>query len=191
MGEPVVLRPMKSMYLHGRRFAQVALRCNVLDFALKSIAIWVFAVPEDGSTEKCLKCVMRSKRGDTVEVFTSKNQKPSKDWLGYVVSGKARSKIRQTLREEEGVRVAEGREMLERRLKNWKMEALPEEYAQLLKHYKMKQLNDFYAAIANETYRYRDKETLIQFKEEKQEKQYRIRLCWIVPLCRRHIWTTI
>lgn len=109
--------------------------------------------------------------GDTVEILTSKNQKPSKDWLGFVVSAKARNKIRQTLREEEGARVAAGREILERRLKNWKIEALPEDYTQLLKEYKIKQLNDFYTAVANEDIPLQEiKDFLIHLKEEKAEK---------------------
>jgi len=60
--------------------------------------------------------------GDSVEIDTRKNQKPSQDWLGWVVSSKARTKIKQELDAEERKRAAEGRETLVRRLKNWKLE---------------------------------------------------------------------
>jgi len=109
--------------------------------------------------------------GDVVEILTSRNQKPSKDWLGFVVSGKARNKIRQKLREEAGVQDAAGREMLERRLKNWKLEPTPEDMTQLLKHYRIKQISDFYAGIAREDISLQDiKVFLLKEKEEKAEK---------------------
>ena len=60
--------------------------------------------------------------GDTVEIITSKNQRPNRDWLNYVVTSKARTKIKQELDAEERKLAANGRELLERRLKNWKLE---------------------------------------------------------------------
>ena len=60
--------------------------------------------------------------GDTVEIITSKNQRPNRDWLNYVVTSKARTKIKQELDAEERKMAADGRELLERRLKNWKLE---------------------------------------------------------------------
>jgi GTP pyrophosphokinase len=56
--------------------------------------------------------------GDTVEVLTSPNQAPKKDWLEFVVSGKARSRIRHAVREAENARSRElGRGLLERELR--------------------------------------------------------------------------
>jgi GTP pyrophosphokinase len=56
--------------------------------------------------------------GDTVEVFTSPQQSPRKDWLEFVVSGKARSRIRQAVRLAENARSRElGRGILERELR--------------------------------------------------------------------------
>lgn len=88
--------------------------------------------------------------GDVVEVLTAKNQKPSPDWLHFVVSSKAKNKIRQKLREEAGLQDAAGRELLERRLKNWKLTLDGEVLGKLLKQYKCKQQSDFYAAVADE-----------------------------------------
>ncbi|HPW78763.1 MAG: GTP pyrophosphokinase [Bacteroidetes bacterium ADurb.Bin037] len=109
--------------------------------------------------------------GDVVEILTSKNQKPSKDWLGFVVSGKAKNKIRQKLREEAGVQDALGREILERRMKNWKIELMQEDMTQLLKKFKIKQISDFYAAIAREDIALQDiKSFLIREKEGRAVK---------------------
>jgi len=56
--------------------------------------------------------------GDTVEILTSKSQQPRKDWLEFVVSGKARSKIRHTIRAAEQAQSrALGRQVLERELR--------------------------------------------------------------------------
>ncbi len=53
--------------------------------------------------------------GDTVEVITSKNQTPSKDWLNYCITSKARSKIRTYVKSEQRKRAMElGREILEK-----------------------------------------------------------------------------
>jgi len=60
--------------------------------------------------------------GDVVEILSSKNQKPSPDWLNFVITGKAKSKIKQELDADERKAAAEGREIVERRLKNWKLE---------------------------------------------------------------------
>lgn len=85
--------------------------------------------------------------GDIVEIMSSKNQKPSADWLNFTVTAKARNKIRQKLSEAEFAKAAEGKELLGRRLKNWKLELSDESLATLMKKYQHKTLNSFYAAI--------------------------------------------
>ncbi|MDR0729557.1 MAG: RelA/SpoT family protein [Prevotellaceae bacterium] len=88
--------------------------------------------------------------GDMVEITTAKNQQPAGDWLNHVVTSKARAKIKQRLREEETKRVQEGRELLERRLKNWKITLTDEALNKLLKHFKLKTISDLYAGLAGE-----------------------------------------
>ena len=89
--------------------------------------------------------------GDVVEIMSGKNQKPSQDWLNFVVTSKARNKIRQELNEEEFKKASQGRELLGRRLKNWKLE-FPDEYVtELLKKLKFSSLNSFYAAVSDGT----------------------------------------
>ena len=89
----------------------------------------------------------RLKTGDIVEIMSGKNQKPSSDWLNFVVTTKARNKIRQKLSEAEFQKAADGKELLSRRLKNWKMELDDETLAIILKKYQYKTVNSFYAAI--------------------------------------------
>jgi GTP pyrophosphokinase len=90
------------------------------------------------------------KTGDVVEIMTLKNQTPKADWLNYVVTSKAKAKIKQRIREEETKLAGLGREILERRLKNWKLSLSDEILAMLTKHFKFKVITDLYAAIGGE-----------------------------------------
>ena len=91
------------------------------------------------------------KTGDIVEILTAKNQKPSPDWLNWVVSHKAKSKIKLELDAEVRKRAAEGRELLERRLKNWKL-TLPDSLLHDIMHYlKYSSVISFMAAVGDGT----------------------------------------
>jgi len=90
------------------------------------------------------------KNGDHIEVITSKTQEPRKEWLNVVVTSRAKSKLKQALKDIEYKESELGREILIRRLKNWKLELTDQLVHQLVKHYKMKSINDFYREIAIE-----------------------------------------
>ena len=108
--------------------------------------------------------------GDVVEIFTSRNQHPGKDWLGWVVTSKARNKIKQELDAAERKKAAEGRELLERRLKNWKLEFPDDMLAEMIKTLKAGTIINFYAAIADETIDVNDVKAFILKHTEKAEK---------------------
>ena len=88
--------------------------------------------------------------GDIVEIMSNKNQRPSADWLKIVVSSKARNRIKAKLKEEENKLMQLGREMLERRMKNWKLELNDDVLADIAKHYKMKASAEVFLAIYEE-----------------------------------------
>src|SRR5690606_17600168 len=68
------------------------------------------------------------KNGDTVEVITDQRQRPSRDWLAFVKTARARQKIRQWIRQEEfESSVALGRELFDRELKKARRERPTEE----------------------------------------------------------------
>lgn len=85
--------------------------------------------------------------GDVVEIMSNKNQKPSVDWLNIVVSSKARNRIKNKLQEEEGKLSKLGREQLERRMKNWKMELNDDVLTELTKFFKKKTIGELCFAI--------------------------------------------
>lgn len=90
------------------------------------------------------------KTGDVVEILTTKNQKPSPDWLNWVVTAKARNKIKQELDVDERKAAADGRETLSRRLKNWKLEFPDDMLVEYMKAHKYTSVIPFMAAIARE-----------------------------------------
>lgn len=85
--------------------------------------------------------------GQRVEVLLSSNQQPRLEWLNIVVSGHAKSKIRQSLREIKSRDSAMGKEVLERKLKNRKLEWDESILNQLIKKLYYKEAGDFYADI--------------------------------------------
>ncbi len=103
--------------------------------------------------------------GDTIEILRNNNQKVSADWLGFVVSSRARSRIRAALKEEEGRKSLIGREMLERRLKNWKIDYTDDISTELAKHFKFKAIGDFYISLND------GKTDFVQIKKYLDEKE--------------------
>jgi len=110
----------------------------------------------------------RLKTGDVVEIMSNKNQRPSIDWLNYVVSSKARAKIKQKLKEEAGKRALEGKELLERRINNWKLEFNDEVITFLLKHFKYKTAPEFYVDIVNEVIDIAQVKTVLTVRESEK-----------------------
>ena len=98
--------------------------------------------------------------GDQVEVLTSPTQKPNPAWLNIVVTSKAKNKIRQSLKEIEFKGAEIGRETLQRRFKNWKIELDDGIFSKLAKKKGFKTVSDLYQAIAQEKVDIHDLRTL-------------------------------
>ncbi|WP_300812766.1 RelA/SpoT family protein [uncultured Bacteroides sp.] len=96
-----------------------------------------------------LKQVLHS--GDQVEIMTSNTQTPKQDWLNIVTTSKARTKIRQALKEMAVRQHAFAKEMLERKFRNRKIEYDESIMMRLIKRLGFKVVTDFYQAIADET----------------------------------------
>ncbi len=124
---------------------------TVLDFAFNihtNLGLKCTGAIIDG---KAVSIKDRLKTGDVVEIKSGKNQKPSADWVNYVVSSKARNKIKLKLKEAELKKASDGKELLNRRLKNWKLELTDEDLTTLFKKNGYKTANELFAAIADET----------------------------------------
>ena len=108
--------------------------------------------------------------GDVVEILTAKNQRPAPDWINYVVTSKARQKIKQALSEGEQKLASTGRELLERRLKNWKLEFPDEMLTEMMKKRKITSVNAFFAAVGEGTIDVNEiKEYILTEEQRRQE----------------------
>lgn len=88
--------------------------------------------------------------GDQVEVLTSPTQKPNPSWLNVVTTSKAKTKIRQSLKEIEFKDAEIGRETIIRRFKNWKIDLDDGKISRLAKKKGYKTVSDFYQEVAHE-----------------------------------------
>ncbi len=108
--------------------------------------------------------------GDHIEINTSNHQKPAQDWLNIVVTSRAKSKLKQALRELHYKEADVGKEILIRRFKNWKYELTDQILNQLVKRYKAKTVHDLYLDVATGKIDMMDvKEFLVEL--EKGEKK--------------------
>ncbi|MDD3166176.1 MAG: RelA/SpoT family protein [Bacteroidales bacterium] len=87
------------------------------------------------------------KSGDQVEVQTATNQTPKQDWVNYVVTSKARNRIRQTLKEVAQKEAEFGRESLKRKFKNRKIEYDEALLMKVVKKLKFRTVTDFFADL--------------------------------------------
>lgn len=107
--------------------------------------------------------------GDKVEIITSKSQKPKQDWMQFVVTSKAKSKIRQALLEQRLAQVEAGKEILKRRFRNWKIEFEDQNINRIIKHYKLKTAADLYFQVATEKINALEIKELLARKEKQAE----------------------
>lgn len=88
------------------------------------------------------------KSGDQVEIITSSKQKPKEDWLKFVVTAKARSKIKSSLKDQKRTIAENGKQMLEKKLKSLKYRSSSYNLKEIIKHYKVTSELDLYYMIA-------------------------------------------
>lgn len=87
--------------------------------------------------------------GDIVEISTLKTQTPKLSWLSFVVTSKARNRIQQLLRQQEAEQAKLGREDLERKIHNWKLDIdIEPASSALIKAFKIKTANELYGLIS-------------------------------------------
>ncbi|WP_313214591.1 RelA/SpoT family protein [Soonwooa sp.] len=140
---------------------------TALDFA--------FSVHSDLGS-KCLGAKVNGKlvpisyvlqNGDQVDILSSQNQKPKSDWLEFVVTSKAKSKIKTILNSEKNNRTSEGKEILQRKMRHAKLNFNDDEINKLQKFLNLKTSQDLFLGFQDGTYdvgdlkRYLEGRTLI------------------------------
>jgi len=89
------------------------------------------------------------KSGDQVEIITSENVKPNVNWLSFVETSKAKSKIKSSLNEEKNKISLDGKEILERKLRQLKIKLDDKVSGQMMKFFKINASNDLFYEIGN------------------------------------------
>ena len=141
--EVFVFTPKGDLY-------KLPLGASVLDFAFNihsKLGCSCIGARVNGKNQKLN---YRLKSGDSVEILTASNQSPRLDWLNYVVTSKARNKIRQTVHEMNNKSAEFGKELLQRRFKNRKIDIDEALLMKLIKKLGFKTVTDFYDGIAQE-----------------------------------------
>jgi GTP diphosphokinase / guanosine-3',5'-bis(diphosphate) 3'-diphosphatase len=110
------------------------------------------------------------KNGDQIEVITSSKQRPGEDWLKFVTTSKAKTKIKDSLKDEVKRYAADGKEILERKLKGLKVEYNSELVNQLLLAFNEKSATELYYKIAKGVIEQKDIKRVLEPKEETEIK---------------------
>lgn len=100
--------------------------------------------------------------GDQVEVITSRKQKPNEDWLNFLITSKARSKVKNALKEQRRSVAMQGKEIVEKKLKGMKVAFDDKNVNEMLQFYHQPSTLEFYFKVANKE---------IDLKELKDFKQ--------------------
>ncbi|MBP5643134.1 MAG: bifunctional (p)ppGpp synthetase/guanosine-3',5'-bis(diphosphate) 3'-pyrophosphohydrolase [Bacteroidales bacterium] len=109
--------------------------------------------------------------GDRVEIQTSRKQSPKADWLGYVNTEKAKSKIRRFLKDEEMKDSELGSMIFHRKLKNWKITINDKIFTDLLKKYNCDSGIELYNKIALNEINLVEMKVLILALQEKENRK--------------------
>ena len=87
--------------------------------------------------------------GDQVEIITSKKQYPRKDWLRFVVTSHARTRIKSALKREEKIIAEKGKELAERKLRHLRTKLSRDTENQLVKFFKSSSSQELYFRFGN------------------------------------------
>src|SRR5688572_3824014 len=87
------------------------------------------------------------KNGDQIEILTSQKQKPHEDWLRFVVTSKAKARIKDELKEDKKKLAEEGKEIVIRKLRQGKEEPTPQLMEQMREYFKMSANFDLYYRV--------------------------------------------
>ena len=103
--------------------------------------------------------------GDQVEVITSKKQRPREDWLRFVVTSRAKSKIKSALKEDKKEIAIVGREIAERKLKHLKVKLSSQTENELIKHFNTKTSIDLFYRFGTGTISNTEIKDFVHFKK--------------------------
>ena len=112
------------------------------------------------------------KSGDQVEIISSGKQKPKEDWLEYVITAKAKSKIKAALKEDTRKLAEEGKEILMRKFKQFKLEFNNANISKLSSFYKIPNSQELFCHVASGKIGLKEIKLFIQEKDRSKWFKY-------------------
>lgn len=112
--------------------------------------------------------------GDQVEILTSNIQKPKSDWLNFVTSAKAKNKIKQVLKEQKRENSDLGKDILQRKLKQWKIQFNDDILQKIVSYFRLNSVLDLYYYVAIEKLDLAQIKAFLLKPEKKQSRYNRI-----------------
>ncbi len=110
--------------------------------------------------------------GDQIKILSSEKASPKPEWQNFVITAKAKLRIKQVLRKRKREYMARGMKILERELTEAKLPTDAKSYRKLVEHYKMASENDFFYQIGTGKIKLKDAESIVRKKSRKKLQQY-------------------
>ena len=140
---------------------------TVLDFAFEVHTSVGLSCTGARINNKLVPIKQSLRNGDKVEILTSKVQRPKIDWLSFVVTNRAKNKIKRALKEDEYLQAEKGNEILRRKFRNWKVTFNDENIDKLIRKYKLSSSIELYGLISEEKLDLVEMKRFLTLKEEK------------------------
>ncbi len=154
---------------------QLPINATALDFAFEIHTDIGSSCIGAKVNHKLVPLAHKLQNGDQVEIITSSKQTPKEDWLSFVVTAKAKSKIKSALKEEKRKVAEDGKEILERKLKSLKVTYNTDNLYKLTYYFKLPSTLDLFYNVAKGLIDIKDlkefvaSEKVIESKPEKPE----------------------
>lgn len=136
------------VFTPGGDLIKLPLNATALDFAFEihtEIGVHCFGAKVN---HKLVPLDYQLQSGDQVEILTSKKQKPNPEWLNYVVTAKAKSKIKTSLKEEKRRNSQYGKEILERKFRHYGLKPNTHNFNEFTNYMEEKSSLDLFYSIS-------------------------------------------
>ena len=110
--------------------------------------------------------------GDQVEVLTSKSQSPDLEWLKFMVTAKAKTKVKQAFKLDKKRHLEKGREIIEDKLKQYKIKPSSDTLKKLTAHYNLSNKDQLYAQVGMGFIQIVDLESILKTRRENKLARY-------------------
>lgn len=110
--------------------------------------------------------------GDQVEILTSKTQKPDLEWLQFMVTAKAKTKVKQAFKLDKKRHLEKGREIIEEKLRQYKIKPSSDTLKKLTSHYSLSNKDQLYAHVGMGFIQIDDLESILKTRRENKLAKY-------------------